>query len=99
LLKLWHDHGDHKHDAMADSALAMRTGAACVGSAATVRDLVVDQVITTGVNYLETQLCFGDMTPAETRHSLRAFADVVMPAVRAAAKPFEAGGTSGGGSS
>lgn len=84
LLKLWHDHDDHKHDAMADSDLAMRTGAACVGSPDTVRDMVVHQVTETGVNYLETQLFFGDMTLDEARRSMRAFADVVMPAVRAA---------------
>lgn len=85
LLKLWHDHGDHKYDAMADSELALRTGAACAGSPETVRDMVVHQVTTTGVNYLETQLFFGDMTLAEAQQSLLAFADVVMPAVRAAA--------------
>lgn len=85
LLKLWHDHDDHKYDAMADSERALRAGAACVGSPESVRDMVVHQVVATGVNYLETQLFFGDMTFAEARRSLRAFADVVMPAVRAAA--------------
>jgi alkanesulfonate monooxygenase SsuD/methylene tetrahydromethanopterin reductase-like flavin-dependent oxidoreductase (luciferase family) len=88
LLKLWHDHDDHRADAMADSGQALRTGAACVGSPDTVRDMIVHQVTATGVNYLETQLFFGDMTPAEARHSLRSFAEVVMPAVRATAEPL-----------
>jgi alkanesulfonate monooxygenase SsuD/methylene tetrahydromethanopterin reductase-like flavin-dependent oxidoreductase (luciferase family) len=84
LLKLWHDNDDHRYDAMADSGLALRTGAACAGSPETVRDMVVHQITATGVNYLETQLFFGDMTLAEARQSLRFFAEVVMPAVRAA---------------
>lgn len=88
LLKLWHEHDNHDYDAMGDSAAALRGGAACVGAAETVRDLVVEQVTATGVNYLETQLFFGDMSLAEARRSLRAFAEVVIPAVRAAAKPL-----------
>ncbi|HEU5158753.1 MAG TPA: LLM class flavin-dependent oxidoreductase [Streptosporangiaceae bacterium] len=83
LLKLWHDHDDHRYDAMADGGLALRTGAACVGSPETVRDMVLHQVGATGVNYLEAQLFFGDMTLGEARQSLRSFADVVMPAVLA----------------
>ncbi len=94
LLKLWHDHDNHKYDAMADSTLALRTGAACVGSPETVRDMVVHQVNATGVNYLEAQLFFGDMTLAEARQSLRSFAEVVMPAVRATATPSGADRTS-----
>jgi alkanesulfonate monooxygenase SsuD/methylene tetrahydromethanopterin reductase-like flavin-dependent oxidoreductase (luciferase family) len=87
LLKLWHDHDDHDYDAMADSGRALRAGAACVGSPETVRDMVVHQVTATGVNYVEAQLFFGDMTFAEALRSLRSFAEVVMPAVRVAAKP------------
>jgi alkanesulfonate monooxygenase SsuD/methylene tetrahydromethanopterin reductase-like flavin-dependent oxidoreductase (luciferase family) len=92
LLKLWHDHDNHKYDAMADSGAALRGGAALVGSAETVRDMVVHQATATGVNYIEAQLFFGDMTLIEARQSMRAFADVVMPAVRAGAKPFGPGG-------
>jgi alkanesulfonate monooxygenase SsuD/methylene tetrahydromethanopterin reductase-like flavin-dependent oxidoreductase (luciferase family) len=91
LLKLWHDHDNHDYDRMADSALALRSGAAGAGSPETVRDMVVHQVTETGVNYLEVQLFFGDMTLAEALQSLRSFAETVMPAVRAAAKPYEAG--------
>lgn len=93
LLKLWHDHDDHSPDQMVDGELALRTGAACVGSPDTVRDMVVHQVTATGVNYLETHLFFGDMTFDEARRSLRSFAEVVMPAVRAAATPLGPGRT------
>lgn len=82
LLKLWHDNDDHKVDKMADAGLALRTGAACVGSPETVRDMVAAQVEASGVNYFEAQLLFGDMTLAEGLRSLRSFAEVVMPAVR-----------------
>jgi hypothetical protein len=32
-----------------------------------------------GINYMALELCFGDMTPAETRHSAELFATEVMP--------------------
>jgi alkanesulfonate monooxygenase SsuD/methylene tetrahydromethanopterin reductase-like flavin-dependent oxidoreductase (luciferase family) len=88
LLKLWHDHDDHSADRMVDGMAALRTGAACVGSPDTVRDMVIHQINATGVNYLEAHLFFGDMAFDEARRSLRSFAEVVMPAVRAAAKPL-----------
>lgn len=91
LLKLWHDHDNHDYDRMGDGELALRSGATCVGSPATVRDMIVHQVTATGVNYLETQLFFGDMTLDEARRSLRSFAETVIPAVRAAAKPVDPG--------
>jgi alkanesulfonate monooxygenase SsuD/methylene tetrahydromethanopterin reductase-like flavin-dependent oxidoreductase (luciferase family) len=94
LLKLWHDHDNHDYDAMADSTLALRAGAACVGSPETVRDMVVHQVNATGVNYFEAHLFFGDMTSAEAWRSLRSFAEIVMPAVRLAAEPAGPGQTS-----
>jgi alkanesulfonate monooxygenase SsuD/methylene tetrahydromethanopterin reductase-like flavin-dependent oxidoreductase (luciferase family) len=88
LLKLWHDHDNHDYDAMADGELALRTGAACVGSPQTVRDMVLHQVNATGVNYFEAHLFFGDLTLDEAVRSLRSFAEIVVPAVRGAAKPL-----------
>jgi alkanesulfonate monooxygenase SsuD/methylene tetrahydromethanopterin reductase-like flavin-dependent oxidoreductase (luciferase family) len=73
---------------MADGELALRTGAACVGSPQTVRDMVLHQVNATGVNYFEAHLFFGDLTLDEAVRSLRSFAEIVVPAVRGAAKPL-----------
>lgn len=85
LLKLWHQHGNHHFDFMADVDAGLARGTALAGSAETVRDLLVDQVRQAPVNYFEATLAFGDLTPAEARNSLAAFADTVMPAVRDAA--------------
>ena len=84
LTKLWHDHDDHRVDAMADADGGLRRGTALVGSPRTVRDLLVAQVERAEVNYVEATLAFGDLTPAEAGANLEAFTEVVMPAVRAA---------------
>ncbi|MGW2963848.1 LLM class flavin-dependent oxidoreductase [Streptomyces sp. NPDC001220] len=83
--KLWHQHGDHRLDGFADAEDAVRQGTALIGSAATVRDLLVEQVQQAAVNYFEATLAFGDLTPEEARANLDAFATTVMPAVREAA--------------
>lgn len=85
LLKLWHQHGNHHFDFMADVDAGLARGTALAGTAETVRDLLVEQVSHAPVNYFEATLAFGDLTPAEARDSLGAFAETVMPAVRAAA--------------
>ncbi len=85
LLSLWHKHGNHAFDGMADLQAGMSRGNALVGSAETVRDLLAEQVAQAPVNYVETTLAFGDLTPAEANANLAAFAGVVMPAAREAA--------------
>lgn len=85
LTHLWHEHADHRVDAFADTDGALQRGNALVGSARTVRDLLVAQVEQAPVNYFEATMAFGDLTPDESRANLAAFAEVVMPAVRAAA--------------
>jgi alkanesulfonate monooxygenase SsuD/methylene tetrahydromethanopterin reductase-like flavin-dependent oxidoreductase (luciferase family) len=86
LLSLWHKHGNHAFDGMADLQAGLSRGNALVGSAETVRDLLVEQIAKAPVNYFETTLAFGDLTPEETHANLAAFADVVMPAAREAAE-------------
>ena len=85
LLKLWHQHDNHHFDFMADVDAGLARGTALAGTAETVRDLLVDQVRQAPVNYFEATLAFGDLTPAEARDSLAAFAQTVTPAVRDAA--------------
>jgi alkanesulfonate monooxygenase SsuD/methylene tetrahydromethanopterin reductase-like flavin-dependent oxidoreductase (luciferase family) len=85
LLSLWHRHGNHHFDGMADLQAGLDRGNALVGSAETVRDLLIGQIEQAPVNYFEAALAFGDMTPAEALANLTAFAETVMPAVRDAA--------------
>jgi alkanesulfonate monooxygenase SsuD/methylene tetrahydromethanopterin reductase-like flavin-dependent oxidoreductase (luciferase family) len=86
LLSLWHKHGNHAFDGMADLQAGINAGTALVGSAETVRDLLVEQVAQAPVNYVEATLAFGDLTPGEAHANLAAYADVVMPAAREAAE-------------
>ena len=86
LTKLWHDHGDHSNDALFQTDNMLARGNALVGSAATVRDLLIDQVRAAPVNYFEATLAFGDLTLEESLANQAAFAGLVMPAVREAAE-------------
>jgi alkanesulfonate monooxygenase SsuD/methylene tetrahydromethanopterin reductase-like flavin-dependent oxidoreductase (luciferase family) len=85
LLSLWHQHDNHAFDGMADLQAGRSRGTALVGTAETVRDLLVEQISQAPVNYFEATLAFGDLTPDEAGANLSAFADVVMPAARHAA--------------
>ena len=87
LTHLWHQHGDHQVDRMADGEAALRAGAVCVGSAGTVRDQVVHQVRTTGANFFQLLAFFGDLTVDEAHRTLRTFMTEVAPTVRAEATP------------
>jgi hypothetical protein len=71
---------------MADLPAGMSRGNALVGSADTVRDLLVEQIAQAPVNYFEATLAFGDLSPDEAHANLTTFADVVMPAARQAAE-------------
>ncbi len=86
LLSLWHKNGNHAFDGMADLRAGLSRGTALVGTARTVRDLLVAQISQAPVNYFEATLAFGDLTAAEAHANLAAFAEVVMPAALAAAE-------------
>jgi alkanesulfonate monooxygenase SsuD/methylene tetrahydromethanopterin reductase-like flavin-dependent oxidoreductase (luciferase family) len=85
LMKLWHEHNDHRVDAFADTEGGLKRGTALAGSAETVRDLLIAQVEQAPLNYFEATLAFGDLTADEAQANLAAFSKVVMPAVREAA--------------
>jgi alkanesulfonate monooxygenase SsuD/methylene tetrahydromethanopterin reductase-like flavin-dependent oxidoreductase (luciferase family) len=84
LLKLWHDNGNHNADHLYDTDRTMANGNSLVGSAETVAARLAAQVSQAPVNYFEATLAFGDLTPDEATANLTAFAETVMPAVRAA---------------
>jgi alkanesulfonate monooxygenase SsuD/methylene tetrahydromethanopterin reductase-like flavin-dependent oxidoreductase (luciferase family) len=84
LLKLWHDNGNHHPDHLYDTDRTMANGNSLVGSAETVAARLAAQVSQAPVNYFEATLAFGDLTADEATANLTAFAETVMPAVRAA---------------
>jgi hypothetical protein len=84
LLKLWHDNGNHNPDHLYDTDRTLANGNSLVGSAETVAARLAAQVTQAPVNYFEATLAFGDLTPDEATANLTAFAETVMPAVRAA---------------
>ena len=84
LYKLWHDNGNHGADHLYDTEGTMANGNSLVGSAETVAAKLAAQVGQAPVNYFEATLAFGDLTAAEAAANLTAFAEVVMPTVRAA---------------
>ena len=97
MMKLWHDHGNHQVDVLADAAAGMSSGNAIVGTAASVRDQLVAQVRQAQLNYLEIKPLFGDLSPEEGMATLSAFCADVMPAVReAASSVLEARPVAGG---
>ena len=93
LHKLWHDNGNHGADHFYDTDKTMANGNSLVGSAETVAAKLAAQVSQAPVNYFEATLAFGDLTVAEATANLTAFAETVMPAVRAA---FAAGAAEDG---
>jgi len=58
----------------------MALGTAVAGSPQTVADFVASDIKATGANYWTPWLAFGDMTLAETLHSVKLFASEVMSA-------------------
>jgi hypothetical protein len=72
---------------MADGAGALRAGAACVGSVATVREQVLHQLRSTGANFFQMQVFFGDLTVPEAHRTLRTFMTEVAPVLRSELSP------------
>jgi alkanesulfonate monooxygenase SsuD/methylene tetrahydromethanopterin reductase-like flavin-dependent oxidoreductase (luciferase family) len=63
----------------------IETGTGIAGSPETVAAALSRQIAESGTNYLVCQMAFGDLTLDETLHSIKLFADGVMPACIAAA--------------
>jgi len=84
--QLWRDHDDPLGDQLLpDDFLAVQQyGAALVGSPATVREVLSEQLQQSGANYLVCRFNFGDLNRAEMMQSLALFRDDVMPALKAA---------------
>ena len=84
--RLWHEHGDHQVDRIADPAAGLNVGNAIVGTRESVRDQVIAQVEAAQVNYFEIMPLFGDLSYAEGVTALSQFSEHIMPAVRKASR-------------
>lgn len=81
VVKLPHDHDDHRIDAMLHPQAMLERGTAIVGTADSVLDQFVAQMDEAEINYLEAGLYFGDMTFDESFASLQRFSEL-MPKIR-----------------
>lgn len=82
---LWRENGMSPQFAQMpeDFKVALQMGIAVAGSAATVRDTLMDHVKRTGVNYLLTRFAYGDLSLAESLESVERFCAGVMPTLSA----------------
>lgn len=85
LAKLWRDRGVDipMLGPLADFDTALEVGAVVAGSPSAVTDRLAAQIEATGVNYLITELTFGDLGHDEEMRSLDLFATEVAPALAA----------------
>ena len=70
------------HPRPAEFSAIMADGRGFCGSPATVTEIIRKQMAEAGADYFVGQFAFGDLTLAETRHSIELFAREVMPALR-----------------
>ncbi|QRP50320.1 LLM class flavin-dependent oxidoreductase [Amycolatopsis sp. FDAARGOS 1241] len=85
LLQLWHEYDDHRLDGVFSAQHVLEKGNGIVGTADSVRDEIVAQVETSGVNYLELKIIFGDLGVDDAIATARTMIEHVAPAARAAA--------------
>jgi alkanesulfonate monooxygenase SsuD/methylene tetrahydromethanopterin reductase-like flavin-dependent oxidoreductase (luciferase family) len=80
-MQLWNKHGTKPINAFYPNNFdeVQREGFGVAGKAATVRDVLAQQIAQARVNYLVCRFAFGDMTPAESQRSLELFTQHVMP--------------------
>jgi alkanesulfonate monooxygenase SsuD/methylene tetrahydromethanopterin reductase-like flavin-dependent oxidoreductase (luciferase family) len=88
---MWHDsfyhlfkvHGRNvSHPRPPTYAEIVADGRGIAGSPGTVTEVIRQQMAESGSDYFVGQFAFGDLTLAETLHSIELFADRVMPALR-----------------
>jgi alkanesulfonate monooxygenase SsuD/methylene tetrahydromethanopterin reductase-like flavin-dependent oxidoreductase (luciferase family) len=71
-----------QHPRPAEFSAIMADGRGLCGSPATVTEIIRQQMAEAGADYFVGQFAFGDLTLAETKHSIELFAREVMPALR-----------------
>jgi hypothetical protein len=73
-----------RHPRPSQFSAIQNDGRGFCGSPRTVTEIVRRQMADSGADYFVGQFAFGDLTLAETRHSIELFAREVMPALRGA---------------
>jgi alkanesulfonate monooxygenase SsuD/methylene tetrahydromethanopterin reductase-like flavin-dependent oxidoreductase (luciferase family) len=80
ITKLWHDHDDHTPDGLFAWETATQHETILFGSPARVREQLARVLEVSGCNYVIGAFAWGTLPHAQTLHSLRLFAEEVMPA-------------------
>lgn len=86
ILHLWHENDDHRLDGAFSGERLLAAGNAVVGTLESVRDQLVSQVETSGINYLEMKLLFGDIPVGHAARTAYSVMTSIAPAARAAAR-------------
>ena len=80
ITKLWHDHDDHSVDGLFGWDTATQHETILFGSPSRIREQMAQLVETSGCNYVVCSLTWGTLPHEQMLHSLRLFAQEVMPA-------------------
>jgi alkanesulfonate monooxygenase SsuD/methylene tetrahydromethanopterin reductase-like flavin-dependent oxidoreductase (luciferase family) len=87
IMKLWHDHDDHTYDTFFEWEPSLQGETIIFGSPARVREQMVRLLEASGCNYVICAFAWGTLPHEQTLHSLRLFAEEVMPAFAGSAAP------------
>ncbi|MBO0738987.1 MAG: LLM class flavin-dependent oxidoreductase [Alphaproteobacteria bacterium] len=83
ITQLWHMHGDHSIDGLFAWETSVETKSLVFGTPAHVREEILRLIETSGCNYVLCSFAWGTLSPEQSEHSLRLFAQEVMPAFAA----------------
>ena len=87
ITKLWHNHDDHSIDGLFGWDTATQHETILFGSPSRVREQMARLVETSGCNYVACSFAWGTRPHEQMLHSLRLFAQEVMPAFSGGAVP------------
>ena len=91
IMKLWHEHGDHDHDALFSWETSTQHETIIFGSPGRVREQMEHLLEASGCNYVACSFAWGSFSHQQMLHSLRLFAEEVMPAFSGSAAPLKSG--------
>jgi alkanesulfonate monooxygenase SsuD/methylene tetrahydromethanopterin reductase-like flavin-dependent oxidoreductase (luciferase family) len=80
IMQLWHDHHDHTYDAVFAWEPSLEGETILFGAPARVREQLARLLAVSGCNYVLGAFTWGTLPHAQALHSLRLFAEEVMPA-------------------
>jgi alkanesulfonate monooxygenase SsuD/methylene tetrahydromethanopterin reductase-like flavin-dependent oxidoreductase (luciferase family) len=87
ITKLWHDHDDHSVDGLFAWEPSLQGETILFGTPARVREQMARLLEVSGCNYVICAFAWGTLPHAQALHSLRLFAEEVMPAFAGSAAP------------